>query len=616
MKHLVLGTAGHIDHGKSALVRALTGIEPDRWEEEKRRGITIDLGFAHLILGAPPHALRAAFIDVPGHERFVRNMLAGAGGIDAVLLVIAADESVMPQTREHFDICRLLGIRHGLIVITKSDLVSPDLTDLVRLEAEDFVRGSFLDGAPILPVSAKTGAGLDDLKSALLALASRIEGKSSARPLRLPIDRSFTLKGFGTVVTGTLISGRLRADDEVEVHPLGRTLRVRGLQVHGDAAPEATAGQRTAVNLAAVEATDLARGMTLAPPGLLRSTQRIDAEIELLPSARPLKHNAPLHFHAWTSETPAKVKLLETNLLQPGHKTWARLLLDQPVLLLPGDRFILRSFAPPITIAGGAVIDIDPPLRQRRAALAQRTAALATANIPERIAQLVRESPHGLSPAELIARTGLRRDELSTQGPPPDWFVDPHWIAARRTDIEAALAAFHKRNPLLPGMPLEELRSRTLADAPPFLLDHIARDWPALVITAETARLASHAIAFQDDEAAALDKIESAFASGGLAVPATDEVLAQSGVDPAKAKTLLQLLLRQRRLIKVSPELVYHAQAIDALRQLLAARKGTRFSVTEFKDWTGVSRKYAIPLLEFLDRERLTRRDGDSRLIL
>ncbi|MBN8733615.1 MAG: selenocysteine-specific translation elongation factor, partial [Acidobacteria bacterium] len=265
MKHLVLGTAGHIDHGKSALVRALTGIEPDRWEEEKRRGITIDLGFAHLILGTPPHALRAAFIDVPGHERFVRNMLAGAGGIDAVLLVIAADESIMPQTREHFDICRLLGIRHGLIIITKSDLVSPDLTGLVRLEAEDFVRGSFLDGAPILPVSAKTGAGLDHLKSALLALASRIEGKSSARPLRLPIDRSFTLKGFGTVVTGTLISGRLRVDDEVEVHPLGRTLRVRGLQVHGDAAPEATAGQRTAVNLAAVEATDLARGMTLAP---------------------------------------------------------------------------------------------------------------------------------------------------------------------------------------------------------------------------------------------------------------------------------------------------------------------------------------------------------------
>ncbi|MBN8734036.1 MAG: SelB C-terminal domain-containing protein, partial [Acidobacteria bacterium] len=267
-------------------------------------------------------------------------------------------------------------------------------------------------------------------------------------------------------------------------------------------------------------------------------------------------------------------------------------------------------------IAGGAVIDIDPPLRQRRAALAQRTAALATATIHERLAQLLRESPHGLSASELIARTGLRRDELSTQDQPRDWFVDPQWIAARRAAIETTLAAFHKRNPLLPGMPLEELRSRVLAEAPAFLLDHIARDWPALVITAETARLASHAIAFRDDEAAALDKIESAFASGGLAVPATNEVLAHCGVPPAKAKTLLQLLLRQRRLIKVSPELVYHTQAIDSLRQLLAARKGTRFTVTEFKDWTGVSRKYAIPLLEFLDRERLTRRDGDSRLIL
>ena len=614
MKHLVLGTAGHIDHGKSTLVRALTGIEPDRWEEERRRGITIDLGFAHLDLDAPGSvdSLRVAFIDVPGHERFIRNMLAGAGGIDAVVLVVAADESIMPQTREHFDICRLLGIRHGVVALTKCDLVSEDLVGLVRLEVEEFTRGSFLEGAPVIAVSARTGAGLEALKSELRALAGRVQGKDARRQLRLPVDRSFSLKGFGTVVTGTLISGRLESEREVEVHPLGRVLRVRGLQVHNESAARAVAGQRTAVNLAGVEAAELSRGMTLAEPGVLRATTRVDAEIELLPSARALKHGAPIHFHAWTSETAAKVHLLEANALQPGSRAMARVVLEHPVLLLPGDRFILRTFSPAVTVAWGVVVDIEGPLRMRRPQLAKRTAALAAATAEERLHLLVRESAFGMSAGELVARTGSLREEL--KGGP--WFVDEEWLAQKRAAMEKLLAAFHSQNPLLPGMALEEMRSRVLGEAPAFLMDHVLRDAPGLVAENETLRLRSHAVAFREDEAAAVEKIEAAFAAGALAVPATNEVLARCGVEPARARALLQLLLRQRRLIKVNADLVFHAEAIAGLRSMLAEKRGVRFSVTEFKDWTGVSRKYAIPLLEYLDHERVTRREGDSRVVV
>ena len=612
MKNLVIGTAGHIDHGKSALVRALTGIEPDRWEEERRRGITIDLGFAHLTLSHEGRAVRLAFVDVPGHERFVRNMLAGAGGIDVVMLAIAADESIMPQTREHFDICRLLGVRHGLVVLTKCDLVSAELLDLVKLEAGEFVRGSFLAGAPVLAVSAKTGEGLKELAGTLALLAETIPEKNSARHLRLPIDRSFTMKGFGTVVTGTMVSGRLATGQEVEVHPSGRRLRVRGLQVHGQPAREAAAGQRAAVNLANVEAPELARGMTLCEPGVLRPVQRLDAEIELLPSSPPLKHGASVHFHAWTSETGARVKLLEANQLVPGGKAWARLLLEQPVLLLPGDRFILRAFAPAVTIAGGCVVDIDGPPRMRRVHLAQRTALLATATLPERVALLARESAHGLPARELIARTGAVCGEVEDRA----WFVDPQWSAARRAEMERLLAAFHKQNPLLAGMPLEELRSRVLPQAAPAVVQEILEQSPGLVVEGESIRLRSHAMSLDTREEAALDAMERAFLRGGLAVPAMAEVLAGSGVDAAKARSLLQLLLRQRRLVKVSAELMYHSIALEELRSLLAARKGVRFTVGEFKEWTGVSRKYAIPLLEYLDRERVTRRDGDARLVV
>src|SRR5215468_9170350 len=303
MKSIVVGTAGHIDHGKTALVKALTGIDADRLAEEKRRGITIDLGFAHLDLdGQSGETLRFGFVDVPGHEKFVRNMLAGVGGIDLVLLAIAADEGIKPQTREHFDICRLLGIQHGITVLTKSDLVDPDTLEIVRLEIAEFLRRSFLERAPILPVSSLRGAGLDELKSALTCITSEIQGRNSEALTRLPIDRVFTMKGFGTVVTGTLISGTIRKEDEVEVFPLGQRVRVRGIQVHGQSAERAAAGERTALNLAGIGTAELGRGMILAPPATLHSTNRLDVSLSLLESAKPLKDRARVHVHAYTSE--------------------------------------------------------------------------------------------------------------------------------------------------------------------------------------------------------------------------------------------------------------------------------------------------------------------------
>src|ERR1035438_4244271 len=368
MKSVIVGTAGHIDHGKTALVKALNGIDADRLEEEKRRGITIDIGFAHFELPGPDGSrIQLGFVDVPGHERFVRNMLAGVGGIDLVLLVIAADEGIKPQTREHFDICRLLAIRRGITVLTKSDAVDAETLEVVRLEVEDYVRGSFLDPAqsPMVAVSSLTGAGLDELKSALARVASEVAAKNSAALARLPIDRVFTMKGFGTVVTGTLVAGTIRKEEELELFPSGKRVRVRGVQVHGAAADCAVAGQRTALNLAGISTEDLARGMTLATADTFRSTSRVDARLSLLASAKPLKDGARVHFHAYTMETIAEVRLYETKQLKPGEEAFAQLRLVEPVLLLPLDRFIVRQFSPVVTIGGGILLDAEAISRQK-----------------------------------------------------------------------------------------------------------------------------------------------------------------------------------------------------------------------------------------------------------
>jgi len=619
MKNIIVGTAGHIDHGKTALVKALTGIDADRLEEEKRRGITIDLGFAHLQLTP---SLRLGFVDVPGHERFVKNMLAGVGGIDLVLFVIAADESIKPQTREHFDICRLLEIPRGVIALTKADLVDTDILDLVRLEVDDLVAGSFLEKAPVVAVSSVTGGGLPDLRGALSAVASSVPERNSAGHFRLPIDRVFSVKGFGTVVTGTLISGSVRKEQEVEAYPAGRLMRVRGVEVHGSKAEHAAAGQRTALNL--TDAGDLVRGDVLSEPGRFRPVSQIDCRLVLLRSAKPLKHRAPVHFHSGTAEIEAEVRLMgEATLLQPGARAYARIVLRDPALLLPGDRFIIRKFSPVVTIGGGVVVDLASERPRKGVDWTARLDTLASRDPSARVALLVGESQFGMGRAQLVARTGLLEREIASAAaglvaiPQSDpWYVDRAWFQSTRERLVKAVRQFHAQQPLLPGIAKQDLRSRELPGAPPFLMDALLAGGKDLVVEGETVRSRGHQVVLKEEEEQARAAIERAFAAAGLAAPAQAEVLAKSSVEPAKARRLLDILLREKKLVRVTDELVFHHTAIARLREMLAARRSERFQVAAFKEWTGISRKYAIPLLEFLDREHVTRREGDERIVL
>jgi selenocysteine-specific elongation factor len=619
MKHVIAGTAGHIDHGKTALVRALTGIDTDRLKEEKARGISIDLGFAHLDL-AP--GVRLGFVDVPGHERFIKNMLAGVHGIDVVLFIIAADESIKPQTREHFDICRLLNIPRGIVVLTKADLVDREILGLARLEAEEFVKGSFLEGAPIVAVSAVTGEGLPELREELLHAAQQVAEKDDSRWFRLPIDRVFTMKGFGTVVTGTLISGSVRVEQDVEAQPGRKVMRVRGVQAHGRQVSSASAGERTALNLSGIDPTDLRRGTMLTEPGRFEPVTQFDCAFELLAGAKPLRHRAPIHFHAGTAEVMAEIRHVgSTSAFRPGTRDYARVKLAEPLLLLPGDRFIVRMFSPVVTIGGGVVIDIAPPRRDS----AQRLRTLEEGTIADRVRLLVSESRYGMGLDELVARTGLLKSEIEQVAgdaalvavtTPNFWLLDRAWFEAKIASMHETLKRFHREKPLLVGMAKQDLRSRELPDSPAFLLDTLLGEARTIAAKGELVHLASHKVALREEETEATRRIEAAFLDAGLAVPSTDEVLARSGVDAGRARTLLQILLRQGTLVRITEGLVFHSTAIEHLRDLLRQRRGERFAVPAFKDWTGVSRKYAIPLLEFLDREHVTRREGDVRVVL
>ena len=631
-KSVIVGTAGHIDHGKSALVEALTGTHPDRLAEEKRRGITIDLGFAFL----EENGVRFGFVDVPGHERFVSNMLAGAAGIDVLLLVIAADESIKPQTREHFDICRLLGIQRGVVALTKSDLVDSDTLELVRLEAEEFLRGSFLENAPLVPVSAKTGAGLGELKKALREAAANATAKDAARYFRLPIDRAFAMKGFGSVVTGTLISGSVGAGDEVELFPSGERLRVRGVQSGGKAVERATPGQRAAVNLAGIEHTALKRGMVLTTPGKFRKTRRVDARLELLGSARRMKQGTRVHFHAGTAETIAEISFHGQKELQPGGSTFANLKLQDEILVLPGDRFIVRQFSPVVTIGGGVVL--DPLARRPMLRDTGRAAFLETlerGNPEEILATMTERAFFGLGYEEMVARTAWMDHEihdaarkLSAAGRVKTVSTEPQVLVSQRVfedvrkKILEKVEKFQKENPLLPGIAREDLRAglgrRVRAETFRAALEDLVAQ-KRLDAPGELVKKTGSEITLQAEEAKAKDQIEAAFASAGLAVPAVKEVLAKLAVEAKRSEKLLHILLREKNLIRVSPELIFHGQALAQLKERLAAykkSKGGRISVPVFKELTGITRKYAIPLLEYLDRERVTRREGDECVIL
>jgi selenocysteine-specific elongation factor len=631
MKSIIVGTAGHIDHGKTALVKALTGIDADRLEEEKRRGITIDIGFANLELPMPDgEILRLGFVDVPGHERFVRNMLAGVGGIDLVLLVIAADESIKPQTREHFDICRLLSVRRGITVLTKSDSVDRETLDVARLEVEEFLRGSFLGYPnPIVAVSSLTGAGIDDLKRELVRVAGEVPARDSRATARLPIDRVFTMKGFGTVVTGTLVSGTIRKEDELELFPNRRRVRVRGVQVHGKSAEQAVAGQRTALNLAGATTEELARGMMLAPPATFQATSRVDVELSLLPSAKPLKDRARVHFHSYTSETVASVVLYGKKQVGPGESAFAQLRLSDATLLLPGDRFIIRQFSPVVTSGGGVVVENAPPKRVRNAAeyahfLKTLAEELRSGMLRTRV---IASGARGLGIAEAVARTGwLAQQIVSAAAANPeiarvgDSFISKAALDLVRKDFISALEAFHKHNALVAGMSKEELRGR-FSEVAPAVFESVfdeALQAKKIELAGEQVRLAGRGVVMKDEEAESKKIIEAAFANAGLKVPALKDVLAGLKVDKARAQKIVTLLLRDKVLVKISDDLVFHQDALADLRKRMAAEKAKspRLDVARFKDLTGVSRKYAIPLLEYLDREHVTRRVGDARMIL
>jgi len=632
MKSIVVGTAGHIDHGKTALVKALTGIDADRLEEEKRRGITIDLGFAHMDLpAADGGTLHLGFVDVPGHERFVRNMLAGVGGIDLVLFVIAADESIKPQTREHFDILQLLGVRRGITVLTKSDAVDPETLDVVRLEVEEFLRGTFLEvsRAPIVAVSSLTGAGLDELKRAIALAVADVQARDSEALARLPIDRVFTMKGFGTVVTGTLISGTIRREEELQVFPGGDRVRVRGVQVHGHDADKAVAGQRTAVNLAGVSTAGLARVMMLAPPDTFAATNVIDVRIRLLASApRSLKHQSRVHFHCNTMETVAQVVLHESKEVGRGAEVLARLKLGAAALLLPGDRFIIRQFSPVITIGGGVVLDAAPMSRKFLPDKNLEVFA-ATDRAAKLLVRIARRSFHGLTVTDLEKESGWRRGviESAIAGAVQtrqvirvgDVLLSSGAWEGMKKQVVGVLDEFHRTNPLVSGINKEELRAQTGAGQVAFaaILQQLVQE-KKLAVSGDLVSLAGRGVVMKDEEAESKKKIDEAFAAAGLKVPALNEVLGGLKIDKVRAQKIVTLLLRDKVLTKVSDELVFHRSALEELRKRVAAHKtkSATIDVATFKELTGVSRKYAIPLLEYLDRERVTKRVGDTRQIL
>jgi selenocysteine-specific elongation factor len=632
LKSVIVGTAGHIDHGKSTLIEALTGTHPDRLKEEKRRGITIDLGFAFL----EESGVRFGFVDVPGHERFVKNMLAGASGIDLVLLVIAADEGICPQTREHFEICRLLGVQRGVVALTKSDLVDADALGLVRLEAEEFVKGSFLSGVPILPVSAKTGAGIAELKATLVQAARELRARDTSRYFRLPIDRSFPVRGFGTVVTGTAISGQVAAGDDVELLPAHQVLRVRGLHSGGKATEHLQAGQRSAVNLSGIEHTAIQRGMVIASPGRFRATRRVDAHLELLPSAPKLKHRAQVHFHAGTAETVAEIYLYDGASIPPGTNALAHFKLQDEIVLGRGDRFIVRQFSPVVTIGGGAILD---PLARRPARKdTDRVAYLETLEKGTReeiLAALAERNILGVPLQDIVARTEWRENEVRAAAEKlsqtkqvrivalePLLLLSENAFADICGKLLGRVERFHKENPLLPGIAREELRAslgkRVRPESFRTALEALVQE-KKLVLQAELVKKSGAEITLTLEEERAKQQIAQTFAKAGLAAPSVKEVFAQMAIEKARAEKLLQLLLREKVLVRVSPELIFHAAALESLPALLRDYKkatGERITVAAFKELTGITRKHAIPLLEYLDRQRFTRRAGDERVIL
>jgi selenocysteine-specific elongation factor len=633
MKTVIVGTAGHIDHGKSELVRALTGTHPDRLPEERQRGITIDLGFASL----ERPGLMLSFIDVPGHERFIKNMMAGASGIDLVLLVVACDESVRPQTSEHFAICRLLGLRRGVVALTKADLVDEDLRGFAALEVRDLVRGSFLERAPIVPVSSRTGQGIGALIDALVTEAGSVEPRLSSGSVRLPVDRSFSVKGFGAVVTGTLLEGKIEAGAGLDLLPAGRRVKVRGIETQGRAVPEVRAGQRAALNLQGVSHHDVRRGDLLATPGVFAPTSIFDARVSLLPDApAEIEDLTRVRLHAGTSEVLARIRPLGRARIGPGESALAQLRLERPAVVVHGDRFILRRYSPPTTIGGGVALDPFPDKHRRNDPQAE--AALAPLEDPDPVSRakalVAGAGARGVDPTLLARRCGLAWAEIQarlkeaepegsvlTLGAGPDLVISREGLEEAARSAEEILRAFHAERPLQPGLPLEELRSRLSpgmpAEASRALADGLAKRG-RLRFERDVASLPGHQVHLAGDEERMVQALVDLFRGAGLTPPELKTALSGIGVPGEKGEALVAHLLREGVLLRLRDGQLFHRDAVEDLRARLRAHRAKceTIDVAAFKEIAGVSRKHAIPLLEYLDAQRVTLRRGNDRVIL
>jgi selenocysteine-specific elongation factor len=631
VKQIILGTAGHIDHGKTSLIKAITGTDTDRLKEEKERGITIELGFASLDLPGGQHL---GIVDVPGHEKFVKNMVAGATGIDIVAMVIAADEGVMPQTREHMEICTLLGVRHGLIVMTKTDLVEEEWLELALEDIREFSQGTFLEDAPILPVSSVTGEGLPELISALDQIAGNIPQRPPSSLFRLPIDRVFTMKGFGTVITGTIVSGKINVGETIMVYPAGITSKVRGIQVHNQSAESAEAGMRTAINFQGLDKAAVKRGEVLSTPHALIASYMVDVSFHYLASSKkPLKNRTLVRFHTGTSEVMGYLILLEQEELPPGQTVMAQLRLDSPVAVVKDDRFVIRSYSPVRTIGGGQVLN---PIPQKHKRLKQDVIdglQHLTDEDPEAIiSQQIQQAGYGgVSFSHLKIMTNLTDKQLEA--------ALQHLLSQKtiiQTDKQNRiflhqstfdnliqktveyLGNYHAHNPLKAGMPKEELKSKFPQLSDPKIFNLILNQMiKSHQIDQEenTVRLSDHRVSLGADQADIRQKMLDIYQKGGLQPPYFREVPGMLDTDPNHTKEVLMLLVEEGHIVKTKDDLYFHVTAIAELKSRLVdfLKSNGEITTPRFKEMTGASRKYVIPLIEYFDACKVTLRVGDSR---
>jgi selenocysteine-specific elongation factor len=634
VREIILGTAGHVDHGKTSLIRALTGINTDRLKEEKERGITIELGFAYLDL---PCGHRLGIVDVPGHEKFVKNMVAGASGMDLVAFIIAADEGIMPQTREHFEICQLLGIRRGLVVITKKDMVEPDWLELVTDDVRTFFNGSFLEDAPLVAVSSTTGEGIEEVRTILDSLVAASDFSEPHGPFRLPIDRIFTMKGFGTVITGTAISGRIKTGEDLMIYPSRKSGKIRGIQVHNKDTGEAEAGHRTAINLQGLEREAIKRGDMAASVDCLQPSYLFDSTFLYLASNKKnYKNRSRVRVHLGTAEIMGRIVLLETEELEPGAESNVQVLLEEQVGCWPGDRYVIRSYSPVYTIGGGLIYNGSPKKRKRFREENLQVFQIYRDNIPEEVALLhIRESGYnGLLLDRLAIKMGLFGNRLKKTvqlllssrkvlliEQEKQRMVATEVFEKLRQKLGSTLAAYHEQNPLKPGLPKEELRALLYRALDQRLFQYLLNDLrkkEKIALDGPLIRLADHRVSLKDEEQTLRRELEAFYRQAGLAPPTIKEVMTKFSSYPVNLlKEVLAIMLRDEFLAKATEELYFHKPTLDALKEKLVAHLGNEgeIDMPAFKNLTGLSRKFSIPLLEYFDKTRITMRVGDKRIL-